>query len=287
MDSPEENETQLLDIPMLMNTDVSIEQDFSRDDQIRVKASADLSNEPVDSDDAELLEPAPEPHSDESSNPEDSDKLSVELESSFEYHATHEAKYEQPLSEEEQFHASLAQLNLSESDPDKPDKAVDNAFEQTSSGCWLRQAAWLLGSLAMLIIVIVVIFWFKRFELAADPAWRPVIDKICSYVECGIPPQRDISRIELRSREVTVTETTVKVNMILINRASFNQPYPRIEIDFFDLDGNRLATRVKLPVEYLRQDIRKSIMPAGIPVHIEFDVEVETEDVVGYEFRFL
>jgi hypothetical protein len=217
----------------------------------------------------------------------DDEQMSLALETTEDYHQSHEATYELPLSEQEQFEKSLHNLSLADDADTRAAKVEQLVNQSQGTGNLVKQLGWLFGSLLVLVVVLGSIFWFKRFELAADPSWRPYIDKVCQLIPCGLPEQRDVSKIELRSREVTIGENAVTINMILLNRASFVQPYPRIEIEFFDLDNNSVATRVKLPTEYLRSDLRKTPMPVAIPVHIEFDVSVDTEEVVGYVFRFL
>ena len=278
-----------LNIPELMETGQEVEQHFDDSEQIRATAKADTDVDSLDDEsEHEELAPTTEPVGEDVHLDEDSDKIQVALESENDYQESHEANYQGPLSEEEQFASSLDRLDLRESDPEARAKVVDAAVAgNKTSGVWLKQLGWLFGSLFILFAILAVIFWFKRFELAADPQWRPLVDSICEYVDCGIPTQRDVSKIELMSREVTVQDEAVKVNMILLNRASFPQPYPRIEIDFFDLDGNRLATRVELPTEYLRKDMQNKAMTPGVPVHIEFSVDINTDEVVGYVFRLL
>ncbi len=275
-------------VPVLLVDGQQIHQHFDDDAQIRATSHAQLSSDSY-SDDSEdnALTPNSEPDSDEIELFEDTDGVNVTIQSEADYQESHEASYQAPLSEAEQFASSLENLDLRESDHER-DKTVDQVVATPSSSRdWIKQLLWFIGSLIILVAILATIFWFKRFELAADPKWRPYVDEICQYIDCGIPTQRDVEKIELMSREVTVQDKAVKVNMILLNRASFPQPYPRIEIDFFDLDGNRLATRVELPTEYLRKDMHNKAMTPGVPVHIEFAVDIDTEEVVGYVFRLL
>jgi len=277
----------MLHIPVLLEAGQIIEQSFEDDDKISVIAltEADFTTDETESE-PELLVPNNEPATDDVEVSEDSDKVQISMATTDDYQASVEAAYEKPLTEEEAFAKSLGNLDLAESDPEAREQAVEQAVNAKKSGSILRQVSWFFGSLVILLAIIGSIFWFKRFELAADPDWRPFVDIICEQAPCGIPTQRDVSKIELRSREVTVQDESVKVNMILLNKASFIQPYPEIEIDFFDLDGNRLATKTTSPWQYLRSDMVNKPMSSGVPVHIEFSLDINTEEVVGYVFRF-
>ncbi|MFT5519742.1 MAG: hypothetical protein ACI9IA_000326, partial [Enterobacterales bacterium] len=77
------------------------------------------------------------------------------------------------------------------------------------------------------------------------------------------------------------------VNMIIINSASFRQQYPRIEVNFSDLDGNALSSHLIIPSEYLRADLVGTVMPQNVAIHIEFTLDIDTSRAVSYEFKFL
>ncbi len=186
------------------------------------------------------------------------------------------------------FVESLENLQLAETDPDARDGVVDNFTKpEKKPSKILQKLLWSLGGLVLVIVIVGAIFWMKRLELAKDDRWRPTIDKVCHYIDCGIPVRRDISRIDLQNREVRYGDDSITVNLLLMNTAAFEQGYPRVEMTLSDLDGNELSTHLILPAEYLRRDLVGSLMPKNIPVHIEFNLTANTNIVVGYEFKFL
>ena len=175
------------------------------------------------------------------------------------------------------FAESLENLELTESTPEARDQVVDDFISpEATKSRFVHNSLWVIGSLVILIIIVGLIFWFKRLELAKDPNWRPYIDKACQYIDCGIPSQRDINKIQLQNRDVTYGDENITVNMIIINSASFRQQYPRIEVNFSDLDGNPLSTHVILPSEYLRAELIGTVMPQNVAIHIEFSLDADT-----------
>lgn len=186
------------------------------------------------------------------------------------------------------FVESLENLQLAETDPDARENVVDSFTKpEKQPSKTLQKLFWTLGGLILVFVIVSAIFWMKRQELAKDDRWRPTIDKICLYINCGIPARRDISRVELQNREVRYGDDNITVNLLLMNTADFEQGYPRIEMTLSDLDGNVLSTHLVLPAEYLRSDLVGRLMPKNVPVHIEFNLAANTEVVVGYEFKFL
>ena len=186
------------------------------------------------------------------------------------------------------FAESLENLQLTETDPEAREVIVDNFTQHEVYPLKLLQKlSWGFGSLVLLVAVVIVILWIKRFDLAQDDNWRPTLDEVCKTLDCGISPRRNINKIQLQNREVSYGEGSITVNMLLINSANFEQAYPSVEVSFYDLNGNTLTTHLVLPVEYLRIDLIDSLMPTNVPVHIEFILEADTQSAVGYEFKFL
>ncbi|NNJ71909.1 MAG: DUF3426 domain-containing protein, partial [Enterobacterales bacterium] len=274
-------------IPILLVSDQNIEQQFTSDEALNARLDTELEADSEITSETTEIQPGKEPNI--TTQPDLSDDgVMISVASSAEYHHGVEAGLTDQSDPESEFKRALGGISLSESDPDKRAEEVANFVNgEQGRASWLPKLLWLFGSTLILLLIVASIFWFKRFELASNHNWRPVVDKLCQIVDCGIPAQRDISAIELRSREVTLNESDVTVNMILLNTATFVQPYPRIEVDFFDLDGNLITTKVMLPVEYLRVEFRKSLMPVAVPIYIEFDISIDTDEIVGYVFRFL
>ena len=108
------------------------------------------------------------------------------------------------------FVESLENLQLAETDPDAREDVVDNFTKpEKQPSKILQKLLWTLGGLVFVIVIVSAIFWMKRLELAKDNRWRPTVDKICRYIDCGIPARRDISRIELQNREVRYDEDSI------------------------------------------------------------------------------
>ena len=144
-----------------------------------------------------------------------------------------------------------------------------------------------------LLVVLFGLQWlfFNRAELAADSGWRPALERFCSILQCDLPLQTDLSRIELLNRDVRkhpLVESALLVNATLINHAGFTQPYPVFSIGFSSLSGNLVAARRFSPVEYLGEGVNIAAgMPANAPVHVVLEIQDPGKDAVSFQFEFL
>lgn len=153
----------------------------------------------------------------------------------------------------------------------------------------LRLFFWGLGSLALLVILASQLTWNYRERLAQNPRWRPWVEEFCALAHCELAPLRAVDLIELRDRAMVPNGSAsgaYDVHLILVNRASFAQPYPDIELTFTDLDGKRIAVRRFKPEEYLSPETLGQKMPAGVPVHVRFSIVASAPGATGFEFRF-
>ena len=118
---------------------------------------------------------------------------------------------------------------------------------------WLR-AAWIAAALALAATVTVKLAEFNNVPVAGN------LDMDSVMIRLGLkdaPPKqayRDVSRIHLVSRELTVHPSQpgqLLLNATIVNRAAKSQPYPVIEVTLFDAAGERLAVHEFKPLNYL------------------------------------
>lgn len=133
-------------------------------------------------------------------------------------------------------------------------------------------------------------FWSHRVQLREDPQWSATVESVCQYVECSLPPRQDLSKIQLKQKSVIKERddpSKLKIDLLIINNASFDQFYPDLLVRFTNIEGKIVAEDRFAPKEYLRELPEDHMMPAGIPVHVSFMVKSPSTTVTGYEFQFL
>ena len=73
------------------------------------------------------------------------------------------------------------------------------------------------------------------------------------------------------------------MDVMIMNNAPFDQPYPALVLVFTDLDENEVASRRFSPAEYLGGEAAgSSHMPQKQPVHLTLDLVDPGEKAVNY-----
>ncbi|MDX1570242.1 MAG: zinc-ribbon and DUF3426 domain-containing protein [Xanthomonadales bacterium] len=149
---------------------------------------------------------------------------------------------------------------------------------------------WILATLVLTVTLVGQIAWFERDAWLSHPQVRPWLDRACAQIGCQLPPRRDLSRIRLVSRNIRPhpsVEGALMINATLRNEATFVQPYPRVEIELANLDGQPIAARIFPPEAYLEEgrDPSEGMAP-GTLLPLVFEVVDPGEDAVAFEFTF-
>jgi predicted Zn finger-like uncharacterized protein len=144
-----------------------------------------------------------------------------------------------------------------------------------------------------LLMLLLGIQWlyFNRAELAGDSAWRPTMERFCSFLHCDLPLRADVDKIELLDRDVRKhpgAEDALLINATLINHARYVQPYPLFSVRFANLAGKPVAVRHFRPEEYLGNTaaLHAGMIP-GTPVHAVLEIADPGEDAVSFQLDFL
>lgn len=107
---------------------------------------------------------------------------------------------------------------------------------------------------ALAVLLLVQIAVADRARLAADPAWRPTIVNLCSWLRCAVPAWREPRAFHITSREVRPHPSAPGVLLVTAtfrNDAAFAQAWPRLQLSLANLDGDSLGLRRFAPREYL------------------------------------
>ena len=152
-----------------------------------------------------------------------------------------------------------------------------------------RLLAWVSGLLAASLLIALQQIWLGRERHAQDPALRPRYERLCAALGCELPPFRDIRRI--RSEGLLVRPDPARPGILLIdaslvNRAAFAQAFPGIRIDFSDIQGTPVTSRVFAPKAYLlAAALREGKMLPGEVLKIHIEMPDPGEHATNYELR--
>lgn len=162
-----------------------------------------------------------------------------------------------------------------ELEPDTPDKRT-----------WLTLLLVLLGLVALPAQVL----WFQYDAWSMNPQYRPIYETVCRVAGCDLPPLRDITLIDAQKSVIRVHPERPDariVDVLMINKAEFAQPYPLIELLATNMRGQLIAGRRFKPEEYLRGEVGGgSLMPSQTPVHVSLEIQDPGEDALNFEVKF-
>ena len=147
---------------------------------------------------------------------------------------------------------------------------------------------WLLVPV-LTVVLLIQIGVADRERLAADPVWRPRIERLCSLLGCALPPWREPSAFHLSSREVRPHPTVAGALLISItfrNDARFAQPWPLLELSLANLEGQPLGLRRFTPREYLGTLPTNAEIAPGQSASLSLEIVDPGKRAVEFHFDF-
>ena len=154
-----------------------------------------------------------------------------------------------------------------------------------------QDITWSMAILVLTASLFVEYTWFNRNELISNPQLRPLVAQFCLIANCDTMDLRELGEIEMTTRNIYSHPNVKNALMIsgsLVNHAQFEQPYPNILIDFSDVRGEVIASRIFTPEDYL-QIKAGSLKPMEPRMSIDFNMEIQDpgKNAMTYEFSFL
>ena len=151
--------------------------------------------------------------------------------------------------------------------------------------------AWIgLIMVVAILGLIAQVLWYQSDNWSRDPDIRPYYEQICAWLGCELPVIRAPQQIQpsnLVVRSHPDVPGALVVDALVVNNASFPQPFPVVELTFTTVDGNLVAGRRFHPDEYLGGDlVGATMLPSKTPVHITLEIEDPGPDAVNYFMKF-
>jgi len=149
---------------------------------------------------------------------------------------------------------------------------------------------WGLGSLMLMFVFLGQTIYFKHNELGQISQLRPWVEFFCKHASCELSMQIDIGQIELLGQDIRSHPKSKKallVSATIINNAAFTQPYPGLQLNFSDMNGEKVAMRNFKPEDYLpsKSNIEKG-MESNVPIQLELEIVDPGKNAVNFEFDF-
>jgi predicted Zn finger-like uncharacterized protein len=152
-----------------------------------------------------------------------------------------------------------------------------------------RAFFWSFGNLLLLLGLAGQFVYFYRDELATQTDWRSTIVNFCDLTGCALRPRQDITRIELLQTTIAPHpeyENAFRIRASLVNRATFAQAYPNMEVSLTNNAGAVLTRRAFNPAQYRETSAAEPLTPNRVATAL-LDITNPEGKAVGYEIRLV
>ena len=152
-----------------------------------------------------------------------------------------------------------------------------------------------LGTWLVVLLAIVAlpgqVLWFQYDYWVKDDTMRPVYVQLCDLLGCELPLRIDVGLIVAKNsvlRDHPDKAGGLIYDALLVNRASYAQPYPFVELTLTTMNGRLVATRRFRPAEYLGGEAADArMMQPRTPIHISLALQDPGEAPLNFRIRFL
>ena len=172
-------------------------------------------------------------------------------------------------------------LNLGSKSKKKKTKVKGSNFT------WL----WATGSFIMLLAMVTQIGYFKFDTLSRHPDYRPIYAMTCQIIDCQLPAIQNTNKMNTQHFMVRLhpdVEQALYIDTLLVNNASYPQPFPDLNLVFTGLENQVIASRRFVPKEYLAGELAgATVMPLKIPIHIAFEIMNPGAEAVSYRIELV
>ena len=155
-----------------------------------------------------------------------------------------------------------------------------------------KRLLWILGSLLLLIVLGVQLAWQWRETLVQYDTGRQLLSGLCQIAGCSLPILRATNKIIIQGRNLTShpdKPSALLLQLRMVNTATFEQPFPQLQLTLYNDRGRLIARRTFKPGDYLPPELRDDplpLMPKSEAVLVEMELQDPGKEVTGFTFDF-
>ncbi len=153
---------------------------------------------------------------------------------------------------------------------------------------WRRHRAWVLVPLLLALLVLQVLV-ADRVRLAADATWRPRIVTLCALLHCSVPDWREPAAFHVTAREMRPhpgAAGALLLSATFRNDAAFAQPWPLLQVQLANPEGEPLGLRRFAPRDYLGGDPASGQIAPGQSASINLAIMDPGKRAVSFDLAF-
>jgi predicted Zn finger-like uncharacterized protein len=150
-------------------------------------------------------------------------------------------------------------------------------FTANNISYWYHKMLWPVLVLLGLLGIVLQLAYFRFDHYARIQPYRDFYAFACPIVGCTLPTLIDRKQIVTYNLVVQAhneAEDALLVDVMLLNKAGFEQPFPDLLLSFSDMDDVVKASRRFAPDDYLGGELAgKKLMPSKQPIHITLEIK--------------
>ena len=145
---------------------------------------------------------------------------------------------------------------------------------------------WGLGGLIAVMALMLQVAIIKMPQWRYDSALSPAYEIICAKFVCPQITRVDVSKIQTKSllvREHPTHPGAFAIDAVIVNKAAFMQPFPRLILSFRNLQNQLINERIFTPSDYLGGEMAgEQNMPVKQEIRIGLEILDPGKDAVSY-----
>ena len=153
---------------------------------------------------------------------------------------------------------------------------------------WRQHRAWALVPVLVAMLVLQVLV-ADRVRLAADATWRPRIVALCATLRCSVPDWREPSAFHVTAREMRPHPNAAGALLLSAtfrNDAAFAQPWPLLQVQLANPEGDPLGLRRFAPRDYLGGDPASAQIAPGQSASVNLAIMDPGKRAVSFDLAF-
>ncbi|ASR42640.1 hypothetical protein BEN78_03755 [Xanthomonas citri pv. mangiferaeindicae] len=175
--------------------------------------------------------------------------------------------------------------------PDDASRTVPSFARSRVAAASPRARRWLwVAAVGLALLLVLQGLFAERARLAAHPAWRPALERLCGALGCALPPWREPAALALLARDVRAEPedpTRLQVSAAFRNDARWPQAWPQLRLVLSDIDGHVIGSRVFTAQEYLGGAPPAPTLAPGATAHVRLTLEEPGPGAVSFAFELL
>ena len=157
-----------------------------------------------------------------------------------------------------------------------------------AESAWRRHRAWALVP-ALIALLALQVLVADRARLAADAVWRPRIVALCAVLRCNVPDWREPMAFHVTAREMRPHPNAAGALLLSAtfrNDAAFAQPWPLLQVQLANPEGEPLGLRRFAPRDYLGGDPASARIAPGQSASVSLAIMDPGKRAVSFDLAF-